>query len=216
MKLELRAIRRSEVGRVELPAGFGLLVVDRLAALVEVAAEGADLRDRERLRRYQKALDLCWQEGAITLLPVRAGAIFSHPSEIARLLQERAAEFERDLTRLEGKVELGLRLALINKAESAPPNPPAPSGQSRGLAYMQQLVQRQTQEQNHLKKVEAIIEELATLALEQSYLPPAPNATFAEVAFLLKREDVVSFKTQLQHCALPAIIIGPTPPFSFV
>jgi hypothetical protein len=214
MILELRAIRRSEAGRVELPTGFGLLFVGRLAALVEVVAPDADLGDRIRLRRYQKALDLCWQGGAITLLPVRAGATFSHPSEIARLLQERADEFEKNLERLDGMVELGLRLALIDKIEPTPA--PVPTGQSRGLAYMQQLAQRQNQQLAQSKRIEAAIEQLAELAFDKTYLPPAPGSTFAEAAFLLKREDVDAFKSGVQHCELPTIVIGPTPPFSFV
>jgi hypothetical protein len=220
MKLELRAIREKQTGRAALPTGFGGVVAGELEGLVEVIGPDFNLGERQRLLRYKAALEEWWQNGAVSVLPVRAGAAFSGPQEVAQLLQEQAAQFEADLKRLAGKVEMGLLVTLpgySGAAERIPETATHLDGEvSRGIAYMQHLTQRHVQEVEQNRGLETIVSNLGQLAVAQQYTPPAPGATFVRATFLVERERLAEFRQNVNQCGLTLVITGPLPPFSFV
>lgn len=80
-----------------------------------VAAVVSDLED-ERLRPERRHLmahhDVISKLGTrTTVLPARFGTVADDTDEVRRTLQENRASFARELKRLSGKVEMGLRLS---------------------------------------------------------------------------------------------------------
>ena len=218
MKLEVRAIAWREASQTALPAGYGIVRAGNLAALVEVASPQTNLTERAYLQRYRKALDSWWQAGQQTILPVQAGASLAGPNEVAQILQSRAVEFEADLSRLAGKLELGLRLPLANAntEQNTQATLLSNSKQTPGLAYMQKLLQRETGTKTQLAQIEEVILKLAKQAIDYKYIPPSSGANFAQADFLVESGNLVEFKQNIQDCGWPGVITGPIPPFSFV
>ncbi|MEI7555750.1 GvpL/GvpF family gas vesicle protein [Candidatus Chlorohelix sp.] len=213
MKLEIRAIRMKTSQNPALPSGFGVVAAGDLAALVEVITPDFDLTNVGRLRRYQKAVNLCWCEGNQPILPARAGAVFDGPEEIGRILLENAADYKASLARIGNKLEMCVRFALQNKKEA---EHAFVSGQNRGLDYMKWLSQRQAHEDTQLAAIDAVVKKLSSLAVDYQYYTPAPGSNFAEASFLLAQESLAAFRDVTGSCDIPAVVTGPFPPFDFV
>jgi hypothetical protein len=206
MSWQLRAVGYANTPlAAELPANFGVLSLNNLAALVEQTTADYNLTDWQNLRRYQKAINLWWQSGKNPLLPFQAGANFATLAEIAGYIRANSASFEEKLVKFENKLELGARFPLEPQTQMV-----ATGG---GKAYMQKLRQKYAATGNSGLAVEETIKVLAGSALACEY---SPGINFVKVAFLLEREQTASFRYALENCGKTAIITGVFPPFSFV
>jgi hypothetical protein len=101
------------------PSGVRLIEHGPLAAIageVPLAEFGEDvlperLNDRAWLEEKVRAHEDVLQSflGEMPVVPLRFGAIYRHPVDVQRMLEERGAFFEAALARLRGRVELGVK-----------------------------------------------------------------------------------------------------------
>jgi hypothetical protein len=213
MKLEIRAIGIKPGQKPALPHGFGVVAVGELAALVEVITPGFNLIEVRRLRRYQMAINLWWNNGKQAILPVRAGSVFDGPEEIGRVLQDNAYDYKCKLEQIGNKLEMNVRFAFqsIRKSEQA-----FVSGQNSGRAYIEWLSQRQTHEDQQLMLIDAAVKKLSGLAVDYQYYTPSPGATFAEASFLLLPDKLDDFRVVIDSGEVSAVVTGPFPPYDFI
>ena len=133
-------------GRRELPALRGVdgrpvtPVCHRgLCAATSPVEEAPLISTVERIIAYEEVVEALFAER--TVVPMRFGSILASEAEVARHLQERAAEFRAQLRELSGCAEMGIRvLALpprgagpMAAGRSRPGRPPAPGS---GHAYL--------------------------------------------------------------------------------
>ncbi|NWJ47833.1 MAG: GvpL/GvpF family gas vesicle protein [Chloroflexi bacterium] len=196
-----------------LPSGFGGVAAGDLMALVEVITPDFDLTDIGRLRRYQMAINVWWDNGNNAILPVRAGSVFEGPEAIGKVLLENVADYKSSLVKIGNKLQMSIRFAMQNKKEA---EHAFVSGQNRGLDYMKWLSQRQAHEDQQLVLIDAAVKKLSKLAVDYQYYTPTPGATFAEASFLLPQERLADFKDIIGSCEIPVVVTGPFPPYDFV
>jgi len=101
------------------PAGVGGELV-RLAAVEGLAAAFSQVAEREaapsvaRAAAFARVVEAFHDAG--TVLPLRYGCFLDTQEQVARLLRDRRAEFLAALSRLDGCVEMGLRILLPETA----------------------------------------------------------------------------------------------------
>lgn len=158
----LAASARGRLDESALPAGpFGqrceLLTAASLIAVITPLRAGADdaasvVRvERPRvadLVAYGRLIEHCHER--CTTIPIRFGCLFADRAAVEQHLVERAADYHRLLTELDGAVEVAVRmpLPLAQDATTTPPTAPAaPPGPGAGAAYLRALQARLGQEQ---------------------------------------------------------------------
>lgn len=183
----------------------------------------------ETVRGHHRVVERAAEGGPV--LPLRFGQLVSDAGEVDAALQRRRDEYEEALDRVEGAVEVGLRL--VDPDASATPEPAAaaaragpggePSG-GRGRAYLEALRERERSRVRRLRRGEELARALAddlgpVLREERIGEPPGPG-DLVTVAHLLAREDVerhadVVRAFQERHPELRIVTSGPWPPYSF-
>ena len=188
----------------------------------------------QKARAHEAVLDELVGEGAV--VPLRFGAIYRRPDEVVALLRDRGEEFEADLDRVRGRIELGVkgfvdRTALENTL--ARERVATAAGGGSGRAYLERRrVQREIADE-----ASAILAEAARTAHERLLelsaagtvsrphsreLSGRPEEMFLNVAYLVQakdeslREEVAALGRAYAPLALTFEVTGPWPPYSFV
>ena len=153
------------------------------------------------------------------MLPLRFGTLVADRAGAAGLLARRAAAFEAGFTRLAGRAQYQLDLAL---PEGAPP--PAPSG---GRGYLRARAAARAALQAAETRAEALADRAAEIlaAAEGADLRPAPAPAAAggatrRLLALLPRPAVDGVAARLAALAADApeadfALSGPWPPYDF-
>ena len=162
----------------------------------------------------------------INILPVRYGSVLPNEEAVRHFLSNRRENLLRDLVRLQGTSEIGLRIELADPlttrcSQNEHDNflPTTPSGQylaSRRQRYAwKDRLDRQTKlvTEDYLRAMRGLYSEWQTLT---STVP-----TIVRLAFLVQRDLGDAFRQRLEttiptQTSRRCTLLGPWPPYSFV
>lgn len=160
------------------------------------------------------------------ILPVRHGTVLPDEEAVKNFLGSRCKDLHRDLDRLEGSSEIGLRIEL---SHSPPPEGPlTPSCPCRAdISPAAYLAARRARYQSHDElnlhaqlAVETCLQSLGGLFRDWRRLSPEPPGIL-RLAFLVERTRSDAFTERVtrldtQKIAGRYTLVGPWPPYSFV
>jgi hypothetical protein len=165
-----------------------------------------------------------------SVLPLRFGSAFAGDSVLLALLQDKYASFSANLRRVQGCVELSLRmnwqnetnqLSVICIAAQTRGQAPAVSGKD----YMQALLKARQQEQALHQQIETqtseLLHNLDRLAAENTHVVSLTPYPSLKAAYLLAQPKVPLFRQEVGNLAalhpdLHFALTGPWPPYNFV
>lgn len=211
------------------PPPLRTIVTQRLAAVVSDAPE--DLRPKRRdLGAHEEVQERLLSDG--TAIPLRFGLVAQDDDAVKAELEERAAAYIERLEKVEGRVELNLKVAqdeetllrevLQESEEARRLNETVRSGQGTqdtNLALGELLAGLVQARQETLTG--DIVRTLRELADDEFIAPPAQD-DFLNVSFLVEHEKVQEFAQAEQKLAnaygesFSFRLRGPLPPYSFV
>jgi len=214
-------------------AGFAgvpvtLLPVQRVAAVISPLAMDALKDTAAAALMHEQVIETLMAERRV--LPVRFGAVFSSSDALVAALLERQAILWADLARLDGQVEIGVRLlwdgaARRTAAETAQQVRQVAAGSGPGSQYMRARMEevaaqrRLRQEAENLAgRCEQMLTPLVT-ALQARIL--ATEEMPVSIACLVPRDAVAALVDAVAtlHDLEPdvrAVCTGPWPPYHFV
>jgi hypothetical protein len=184
--------------------------------------------NEENLWKHEAVLEALMPDHSV--LPLRFGSAFAGDSVLLALLQDKYASFSANLRRVQGCVELSLRMNWQNKANQLPViclaaqtrrQAPAMSGKD----YMQTLLKARQQEHDLHQQIETqareLLHNLDRLAAENTHvvcLTPYPSM---KAAYLLAQSKVPLFRQEVGNLAtlhpdLHFALTGPWPPYNFI
>jgi hypothetical protein len=163
------------------------------------------------LMAHERVVEDLMARGAV--LPLRFGTTLGGEEELAGSLESRHDELVRALERVQGRVELGLRVVPAHAASGESRE----RGERSGRAYMLERLERH-------RRSEAVAAELheplaAGARASRLRAQPAPPAILV-AAYLVDRDDVDRFRAQADALAaarddVDVTVTGPWPPYSF-
>jgi len=224
-------------GRPLRPVGGGGLCALVSAVPADTFSERgltAQMEDLDRLeavaRAHHAVVDAAFAEASV--LPMRLATVYLDDARVADMLVRQRAEFQELLGRLEGQVELGVKVYADPRA-AAPPEPPAgaPEGAGSGRAYLRQRRAQQHSSQDAYRAASAlaaraaqVAENLATSRAvhrpQPGQLASRPGVNVANEAYLVPREHTARLRQELSALAdgAPGVsveVTGPWAPYSF-
>lgn len=197
-----------------------LLRADGIAALASPLPSSAPLRRPapETVLAYKKTIDAA-HEGR-TVVPLRFGTQADGPAGARELLRSRAEAIRRQLARLDGRTEMGVRLTLGSNAtvpDEAATNPSAESG----TAYLRARKAHYERAEAPLRAaVQAYRDALADEFIDSIHtVDPESEPPTASLAVLVARSAVDAVRRRVGEVAIEAVetaeVVGPWAPFSF-
>ena len=219
-----------------LPEQLGLndaqlakVVCRDIAAVVSACDDARLSNGADELWRHEAVVEALMRER--TVLPVRFATLLPTPRHVAELLCRAYRALARDIARVRGRVEIGMRFlaACANDADAdcacAVSDGDSPGGAHRGSAYLRaklaDLQHRRARRRVELRRVRDVYELLASHA-DASTLDGDPETAHAiSAAFLVPRDGVEVFRNLVgevagAHPELALLCTGPWPPYSFV
>ncbi|MEU0951300.1 GvpL/GvpF family gas vesicle protein [Streptomyces niveus] len=200
-------------------------------------AQMEDIKQLEVLARtHHCVVEAAYESG--TVLPMRLATVYLDDARVTDMLVERAVEFGDLLSRLEGHVELGVKVyadpreaAAASEAATTATAPGEPAVTSPGRAYLRQ---RREQRRNHrdayqaagavaaevTARVGATVRARLAHRPQQGDLAQGAGENIANDAYLVEASRVAEFHTALAGLAddVPGVrveITGPWAPYSF-
>lgn len=223
---QLRTVRTGELVALVSSVPYDSFSSQGLKAQME------DLKQLEVMARtHHSVVEAAYE--STTVLPMRLATVYLDDERVAAMLGERAAEFENLLSRLEGHVELGVKVYADPRDAAAvsAPQPQAQTAASPGRAYLQQ---RRAQRRSHrdayqaagavAAEVPARVADIVRARLahrpQQGDLASGAGENIANDAYLVEAARVAEFRTALAGLAddVPGVrveITGPWAPYSF-
>ncbi len=172
-----------------------------------------------------------------TLLPMRFGSKMESNEAIKNMLENNYTEFQKNLQKVENKVEFGLKIFcdaeklkqdLLKKSEVKEVSPPHKSIESKNSVftdYINKKLKEHRYEEMLLRYVETVITEitdcLSSLSTDSRFTKMTSAKQLIDSVFLLEKEKdpllIENIQTlQKKHPGLNFILTGPWPPYSFV
>jgi hypothetical protein len=210
----------------------GLVAIVREVPLDEFGEETLPehLNDPEWLERNARAHEdtLAAAAESATVVPFRFGVICNDRSDVARLLEEHAAELRRDLERVRGREELGVKVWCAASRAAEPPTEP-----SGGRAYLERRLDDRRRAEELAAEKEALVrsahERLARAAVAAVVNRPQPKELSGRdeqmvlnAAYLVRRGDatlvreVAALNAEHASAGYAFELTGPWPPYNFV
>jgi hypothetical protein len=196
-----------------------------------------DLDQLERLARsHNEVVDAL--HARTTVLPMRLATVYLDDARVAQVLQERAESFGQLLDRLEGQVEMGVkvyatplpRMAAATSTWGGEPQN-SPEGQSPGRAYLRRRQAERRRSRDAHRTAGEVAARLPQAAAplararaahrpQQGELASRVGENIANEAYLVARSDVIGFRGTLEGLAdgAPGVnveVTGPWAPYSF-
>jgi len=178
----------------------------------------ADLSpDIPRVLAYQSVIESVHRWGAV--IPFRYGSVFEQESQIAGLLEERGRLYAELLRKLDGWVEMGVRV-LSQSVERG-----QPFSSLAGVAYLATQREHYAQADRICREQERISRQIHRLLVghfarsktETSFLG---GNRLLSLYFLVHKNSILPFRKAFQRMSrLPAarvLTTGPWPPYNFV
>ncbi len=214
---------------VSLAAGEGL------AAAFSLVSEREAAPSVERATAFARVVDAFHNAG--TVLPLRYGCLLDTPGQVAQLLQDRRAEFLAALSRLDGCLEMGIRV-LLPEADArgkgdgslSPERPascfaektPVPFSSGRGYLALRgaYYAAREGADRQAADVAASARAALDGLYRETRLEPPtASRMRVLSLCFLVRREHLAAFRAAFAQfeaqCRQRVMLTGPWPPYSF-
>lgn len=224
-------------GRPLRPVGGGGLCA--LVSAVPADAFGergltAQMEDLDRLemvaRAHHAVVDAAFAETSV--LPMRLATVYLDDARVADMLVRQRSEFQELLSRLDGHVELGMKVYADPRAAAASaPATPASAGAGAGRAYLRQRQAQQREGQDAYRSASDLAARAARLAEgvaasravhrpQQGQLASRPGVNVANEAYLVPREHTEQLRRELSALAedVPGVsveVTGPWAPYSF-
>jgi len=191
--------------------------------------------NEENLWKHEAVLEALMPGHSV--LPLRFGSAFACDSVLLALLQDKYASFSANLVRVQGCVELSLRMNWQNEANQLPvtlstsrvirnaAQTPSKAPAMSGKDYMHALLKARQQEHALHQQIETqtseLLHNLDQLATENTHvvsLTPYPNL---KAAYLLAQPKIPLFRQEVGNLAalhpdLHFALTGPWPPYNFV
>ncbi|MEU2247224.1 GvpL/GvpF family gas vesicle protein [Streptomyces sp. NPDC019224] len=196
-----------------------------------LAAQLEDLARLETLARSHHAVvDAAFAETPV--LPMRLATVYLDETRVAGMLVRRRGEFEDLLGRLEGHVELGMKVYADPRTADAPaPATAAPAGAGAGRAYLRQRQAYRRRGEDTYRAASDLVGRAARLAQDvvtsrvvhrpqQGQLASRPGVNVANEAYLVPRARTEELRRALTGLAdgVPGVsveVTGPWAPYSF-
>ena len=205
-------------GRLELEGVRGLddvpvegVVVDHLEAVVTRHPPATRFEPTEEaLVRHDAVCTVVMRLASVA--PARFGTAFHDEESLQGQLASRAGELTQVLERLEGRVELGVRV--ITSATGRRPE----TSEGSGTAFLE----RRLAERNAtVALATAVDDRLARLAVARTSRVLETPSVPLSACYLVGRESVEEFRAAVaaldgEHEDLTLVCTGPWPPYSFV
>jgi len=167
------------------------------------------------------------------IVPLRFGTVLRNDAGAVRMLEERYAEWRKDLAKVAGAAEYTARVMRSADVSSDQSSAAAPStveeAEAPGTAYLrvraEQLSRQETQRKADHSRTQRALERLAALAAEVADRRSAAASpeVLAEATYLVPFERQQEFVTateelarDLEHEGLELRVSGPWPPYTFV
>lgn len=159
------------------------------------------------------------------ILPVRFNTFLRTKQAVVALLAERAPAFRSALERVEGKVEMGLRVLWQAPGEAEAPADQEAARAGPGAEYLyrrlgeeRRRARLQTAGERVIREVQARVQSLAVESRLQRF--PTDRLLFS-AAYLVGRYRIDAFrdgvaKAQRELSGLSFLLTGPWPPYHFV
>ncbi|MFC8707967.1 GvpL/GvpF family gas vesicle protein [Streptomyces anulatus] len=194
----------------------------------------AQMEDLDRLetvaRAHHAVVDAAFTVPPV--LPMRLATVYLDDARVAAMLVRQRSEFQELLSRLEGHVELGVKVyADPRTAATAPPPAAAPSGAGAGRAYLRQRQVQQRDSRDVYQAASELAGRAAQLAEgtgasravhrpQQGQLAARAGVNVTNEAYLVPQEHVAQLQRELSALAegIPGVAIevtGPWAPYSF-
>ncbi|RPK81775.1 GvpL/GvpF family gas vesicle protein [Streptomyces sp. ADI98-10] len=225
-------------GRPLRPVGGGGLCALVSAVPADTFSERgltAQMEDLDRLeavaRAHHAVVDAAFAETSV--LPMRLATVYLDDARVADMLVRQCSEFRELLGRLEGHVELGMKVYADPRAAAASaPATPASAGAGAGRAYLRQRQAQQRDSQDAYRSASDLAARAARLAdgvaasravhrPQQGRLAASrPGVNVANEAYLVPREHTEQLRRELSALAedVPGVFVevtGPWAPYSF-
>ena len=191
--------------------------------------------NEENLWKHEAVLEILMLDHSV--LPLRFGSDFASNSVLLALLQDKYASFSANLLRVQGCVELSLRMNWQNETNQLPvirntqksghlaAQTPAHAPAMSGKDYMQNLLKAKQQEHDLHQQIEIQVSELLhnldRLANENTHVVSLTPYPSLKAAYLIAQSDVPLFRQEVGNLAvlhpdLHFALTGPWPPYNFV
>lgn len=184
--------------------------------------------NEENLWKHEAVLEALMPGHSV--LPLRFGSAFASDSVLLALLQDKYASFSANLLRVQGCVELSLRMNWQNEANQLPVirNAAQTRGQAPAMSgkdYMQALLKARQQEHDLHQQIETqtseLLHNLDRLANENTHVVSLTPYPSLKAAYLLAQPKVPLFRQEVGNLAalhpdLHFALTGPWPPYNFV
>jgi hypothetical protein len=195
-----------------------------LGAWVSESAASAIVATPERARRHDQVVRAALERE--TPLPARFGQIVSDERALAEVVSSRRAAFESALERVEGTVEMTVRILVPGGAPAGAAEQMTESGKgtATGRDYLERVAALQRQERNVLAE-EGIVRGRVSSAVRglvraESFAGATSGSRMATLSHLVPRENVDAYRSALlvlrnEERALSIMVSGPWAPYSF-
>lgn len=201
-----------------------------LAALVSVTpGKEAPPANEANLWRHEQVIEQLMAH--LTVLPVRFGTVIHTEDAIRAALEEHYATFVADLKRLQGCVELSVRVIWNDAPPPVPENPQhlpigaTSEGKRDGRSYMLARMAEEQRQGVWRQRAKALIDEihppLAAIAVENTYKMLVTPRMLLTAAYLVDHAHIAAFQHQAEtlstdYPALQFLCTGPWPAYNFV
>lgn len=214
-----------------------LLAYQDIAAAVSAVDVAAMEPEVAQLLRHEEVVETLMVERST--LPVRFGAVFSSEEQVIATLASQYPDLKADLRRLDGHVEIGLRILWDEEqANRAPGNLPTPAARETaelqdrpagddgsGRAYLRTRMQA-TDAARQLRRQAEDLEQrcrqrVESLAVEIKSHLLVTKGTPVSAAFLVPRAGMDALLAELnqfqaENPDLTLLCTGPWPPYNFI
>lgn len=219
-----------------LPSQLGLhdqqlskFVCDDIVAVVSDHDGAPPAATADAVWRHEAVLEALMRDR--TVLPMRFGTLLRSSRQLDEILRHARRTLARDMDRVRGHVEIGMRVLSMPDADAtidgslaaSGPLPPPCSGS--GTAYLQAKRDRarelRVRRQKTVERVQSVYDLLAAHASEGRLDAEADNSPAVSAAFLVARDRLADFRALVgevaaAHPELALLCTGPWPPYSFV
>ena len=163
----------------------------------------------ELVLTHERVVEMAMARG--TVLPLRFGTQLEHEEDLVRALSQRRERLLRGLDRVRGRVELGLRVFLIDQQR--------PRRQTPELTGREYLLGRVADHRGGELAARDLHTPLASLAEDSVVRRPTAGAVFV-ASYLVAAETADTFRARAGELSagrrdIDVLITGPWPPYSF-
>jgi Gas vesicle synthesis protein GvpL/GvpF len=181
-------------------------VVDSVAAVISRHPDGP-AATQEAVVRHAQVVEAAMRTAG-TVLPARFGAAYADDASLGRAVSERAPSLRDRLGRVEGCVELGVRVLAPDEASASAAD---------GGAYMRSRLRETREREGLAARIHRALDEIAQQSTTR--VPHAGRALLIG-SYLVEAARQDEFRRQVEQlgreCSdLALVCTGPWPPYSF-